>query len=124
MVFSFPASWKPFQLWRLGPGRMMLECNSRPQLTSVNFFRQVVKPQLYLIKSTDSLFASFVDISQFLHRWLVFYDYHVMTARDPPIVEVIQSGVVPRFVEFLARDDYPQLQAIPLQIAFSVAFVF
>ncbi|KAG8389539.1 hypothetical protein BUALT_Bualt02G0239800 [Buddleja alternifolia] len=30
--------------------------------------------------------------------------------RNPPIEEVIQSGVVPCFVEFLARDDYPQLQ--------------
>lgn len=30
--------------------------------------------------------------------------------RNPPIEEVIQSGVVPRFVEFLNRDDYPQLQ--------------
>nr|AHJ25927.1 importin subunit alpha-1 [Senecio scandens] len=30
--------------------------------------------------------------------------------RNPPIDEVIQSGVVPRFVEFLAREDYPQLQ--------------
>ncbi|XP_059625621.1 importin subunit alpha [Cornus florida] len=30
--------------------------------------------------------------------------------RNPPIEEVIQSGVVPRFVQFLARDDYPQLQ--------------
>lgn len=30
--------------------------------------------------------------------------------RNPPIEEVIQSGVVPRLVEFLARDDYPQLQ--------------
>ncbi|KAL1543990.1 importin subunit alpha-like isoform X1 [Salvia divinorum] len=30
--------------------------------------------------------------------------------RSPPIEEVIRSGVVPRFVEFLARDDYPQLQ--------------
>ncbi|PON88193.1 Importin subunit alpha [Trema orientale] len=30
--------------------------------------------------------------------------------RSPPIEEVIQSGVVPRFVEFLARDDFPQLQ--------------
>ncbi|MBA0790716.1 hypothetical protein Gohar_015347 [Gossypium harknessii] len=28
----------------------------------------------------------------------------------PPINEVVQSGVVPRFVEFLARDDFPQLQ--------------
>ncbi|KAG6531970.1 hypothetical protein ZIOFF_005807 [Zingiber officinale] len=30
--------------------------------------------------------------------------------RCPPIEEVIQSGVVPRFVEFLMREDYPQLQ--------------
>ncbi|XP_042456367.1 importin subunit alpha-1b-like [Zingiber officinale] len=30
--------------------------------------------------------------------------------RSPPIEEVVQSGVVPRFVEFLMREDYPQLQ--------------
>ncbi|CAI9104903.1 OLC1v1003693C1 [Oldenlandia corymbosa var. corymbosa] len=30
--------------------------------------------------------------------------------RNPPIDEVIKSGVVPWFVQFLARDDYPQLQ--------------
>ncbi|XP_059648448.1 importin subunit alpha-1a-like [Cornus florida] len=30
--------------------------------------------------------------------------------RCPPIEEVIQSGVVPRFVEFLMREDFPQLQ--------------
>ncbi|KAG0481007.1 hypothetical protein HPP92_011575 [Vanilla planifolia] len=30
--------------------------------------------------------------------------------RSPPIEEVIQTGVVPRFVEFLTRDDFPQLQ--------------
>lgn len=30
--------------------------------------------------------------------------------RTPPIEEVIQSGVVPRFVEFLAREDSPLLQ--------------
>ncbi|KAK9218743.1 hypothetical protein WN943_007380 [Citrus x changshan-huyou] len=30
--------------------------------------------------------------------------------RNSPIEKVIQSGVVPRFVEFLMREDYPQLQ--------------
>ncbi|GAY66433.1 hypothetical protein CUMW_248710 [Citrus unshiu] len=30
--------------------------------------------------------------------------------RNPPIEEVIQSGVVPRFVEFLMGEDHPQLQ--------------
>ncbi|VFQ84947.1 unnamed protein product [Cuscuta campestris] len=30
--------------------------------------------------------------------------------RSPPIDEVIQAGVVPRLVHFLARDDFPQLQ--------------
>ncbi|KAM7277413.1 hypothetical protein ACFE04_019279 [Oxalis oulophora] len=30
--------------------------------------------------------------------------------RSPPINEVVQAGVVPRFVQFLARDDFPQLQ--------------
>lgn len=32
------------------------------------------------------------------------------TERSPPIEEVIQAGVVPRFVQFLMRDDFPQLQ--------------
>lgn len=30
--------------------------------------------------------------------------------RSPPIEEVISAGVVPRFVEFLMREDFPQLQ--------------
>ncbi|KAL1549545.1 Inositol monophosphatase 1 [Salvia divinorum] len=30
--------------------------------------------------------------------------------RSPPIQEVIQAGVVPRLVHFLAREDFPQLQ--------------
>lgn len=33
-----------------------------------------------------------------------------LVERSPPIEEVIQAGVVPRFVEFLQREDYPQLQ--------------
>jgi hypothetical protein len=34
----------------------------------------------------------------------------VCAERSPPIEEVISAGVVPRFVEFLVRNDYPQLQ--------------
>ncbi|KAL1221524.1 Importin subunit alpha-6 [Cardamine amara subsp. amara] len=30
--------------------------------------------------------------------------------RSPPINEVVQSGVVPRLVQFLSRDDFPDLQ--------------
>ena len=31
---------------------------------------------------------------------------------SPPIDEVIAAGVVPRFVEFLVRSDFPQLQVM------------
>ena len=41
---------------------------------------------------------------------LSFIIMNVLPERSPPINEVVQSGVVPRFVEFLARDDFPQLQ--------------
>ncbi|KAK1385089.1 Importin subunit alpha [Heracleum sosnowskyi] len=30
--------------------------------------------------------------------------------RNPPIQEIVVSGVVPRFIEFLGRDEFPQLQ--------------
>ncbi len=36
----------------------------------------------------------------------------VSVERSPPIEEVISAGVVPRFVEFLVRSDFPQLQVI------------
>ncbi|KAL4323440.1 hypothetical protein GQ457_11G010670 [Hibiscus cannabinus] len=34
----------------------------------------------------------------------------LLSIGSPPIEEEIQAGVVPRFVEFLLREDYPQLQ--------------
>lgn len=35
---------------------------------------------------------------------------YIRIERSPPIEEVIRAGVVPRFVEFLKREDHPQLQ--------------
>lgn len=46
----------------------------------------------------------------FTHFLISFVLVINLLERNPPIEEVIQSGVVPRFVEFLSRDDYPQLQ--------------
>lgn len=47
--------------------------------------------------------------------WLLVGCFFVLTIidspeRSPPINEVVQSGVVPRFVDFLGRDEFPQLQ--------------
>lgn len=36
--------------------------------------------------------------------------YVFQPERSPPIEEVIHAGVVPRFVEFLMREVFPQLQ--------------
>ncbi|KAL1188112.1 Importin subunit alpha-1 [Cardamine amara subsp. amara] len=35
---------------------------------------------------------------------------NILTTKSPPIEEVIDSGVVPRFVEFLTKEDYPKIQ--------------
>ena len=40
-----------------------------------------------------------------------------LVERSPPIEEVIAAGVVPRFVEFLKRDDYPQLQVCVISLS-------
>ena len=37
-------------------------------------------------------------------------DVLVRAERNPPIDEVIKQGVIPRFVEFLERNDFPKLQ--------------
>ena len=44
---------------------------------------------------------------------------NVLPERSPPINEVVQSGVVPRFVEFLARDEFPQLQVRFFNLCYS-----
>lgn len=57
----------------------------------------------------------------FTHFLISFVLVIILLERNPPIEEVIQSGVVPRFVEFLSRDDYPQLQVcVNLDTAYSM----
>lgn len=48
--------------------------------------------------------------------------FFTLVERSPPIEEVIEAGVVPRFVEFLMREDYPQLQVCCIH-GVSVTFV-
>jgi importin subunit alpha-6/7 len=43
---------------------------------------------------------------------ILYLVYFLTIERSPPIEEVIQSGVVPRFVQFLTREDFPQLQVL------------
>jgi importin subunit alpha-6/7 len=43
----------------------------------------------------------------------------VKSEKSPPIEEVIAAGVVPRLVEFLTREDYPQLQVNFIIMPFS-----
>jgi Armadillo/beta-catenin-like repeat len=47
----------------------------------------------------------------------------LMGVDEPPIQRVIASGVVPRFVEFLRRDDNPDLQRGAVDALVSVVFV-
>jgi len=52
--------------------------------------------------------------------WLVEF----FVERNPPINEVVQSGVVPHIVQFLSRDDFTQLQVSLPFLYLSVAWCF
>ena len=45
---------------------------------------------------------SAIEAGGHVHRYIA--------ERNPPIEEVISQGVIPRFVQFLQRQDAPQLQ--------------
>lgn len=46
----------------------------------------------------------------------------VSAERNPPIEEVISQGVIPRFVQFLQRQDAPQLQVNSCRVAVSCKY--
>jgi hypothetical protein len=79
--------------------------DANAQLKATTLFREI------LSKGNCELFVS---IRYFLNCLLVYLlCVNVITdfvETNPPIEEIIQSGVVPLFVEFLVREDMPQLQ--------------
>lgn len=71
------------------------------QLEATTHFRKLLSIGSYFICGPDS----------YLFFWcIIIIIFNLSAERSPPINEVIQSGVVPRFIEFLSRDDFPQLQ--------------
>jgi importin subunit alpha-6/7 len=47
--------------------------------------------------------------------------FHLLAGEDPPVQQLVRSGVVPCLVEFLSRDDDPALQCEAAQVLASIA---
>lgn len=63
------------------------------------------------LAAQNFLFSGSNHIAElFIKIYCVVFSTLLSVERSPPIDEVIKAGVVPRFVEFLGRQDMPQLQ--------------
>ncbi|KAL3625991.1 hypothetical protein CASFOL_029540 [Castilleja foliolosa] len=86
--------------------------NKRPEELQPQQFQPAVNvPQLdKKLEKHPSMVAGVRsnDDAQQLEAMIQFHS--LLSIENPPIKEVLQSGVVSRFIEFLGRDDYPQLQ--------------
>ena len=79
--------------------------SSNLQLEATTQFRKLLSIGIHMISFVVFVFGCLL--------YIMSDDIDVknqLAERSPPIEEVIQSGVVPRFVEFLVREDFPQLQ--------------
>lgn len=75
-----------------------LNSSSPPSIVSINFLPECARLVLQSQNSKEAYHGTML-----IRKML-------SVERNPPFSEVIQSGVVPRLVEFLGRDDYPELQ--------------
>ena len=82
----------------MGFGRRTRACSLRQQLISESCFRSV--KFLWLNSVSGCVFSGLFFVLTIIYS----------PERSPPINEVVQSGVVPRFVDFLGKDEFPQLQ--------------
>lgn len=60
---------------------------------------------------------------RFLNFFAILTIVLLTVERSPPIDEVIKAGVIPRFVEFLGRQDLPQLQVSVPTLSFFSCYV-
>ncbi|KAL3625990.1 hypothetical protein CASFOL_029539 [Castilleja foliolosa] len=94
----------------------------RPEELQPQQFQPAVNvPQLNLLENLPSMVAgvrSNVGVQQ-LQATTQFRS--LLSIENPPINEVIQSGVVSRFIEFLGRDNYPQLQFEAARVLTNIA---
>ncbi|KAL8094499.1 hypothetical protein AgCh_036144 [Apium graveolens] len=79
-----------------------------PQLENLSATAVLLEQRL---ESIPAMVASvFSDDGHLRLEATAYFRKLLSIERNPPIEEVIKTGVVPRFVDFLGRDDYPQLQ--------------
>lgn len=78
------------------------------QLEATTQFRKLLSTGDVLVLILCIIFFTLVNFV--FNRVVINFYFDFSSEHSPPIDEVIQSGVVPRFVEFLIREDFPRLQ--------------
>lgn len=90
--------------------------NLEQQIDATTQFRKLLSIGKLSHFSSDQWFAAPVT------RCSKLIDVACISAeRNPPIEEVISQGVIPRFVQFLQRQDAPQLQVRDFLVAHRIA---